>query len=243
MTSRAAEEREAFNKAYARAASSSITWFITEYPKLITQQNGAKPLAEMLAIYRNTSIKNHLRGSLTAAAQRGSSTALMFYGQYYIITAMNKPTEYAVVNAGLAGFLSGGVSSFVHSAFEPLKIRHEGFKFSVYKKAIVPMFWRHGLFDATFFAMNTLLKDYSYPTQFAVSALAASCVNLPHDLWKTQLIKALPARVRFMDVLRSLTMSEYSKQMLAKCADLGVNWGMTGLLYQSVFMVIDTEKA
>ncbi len=233
--SRASEEQEAFKKAGARAIASSFTWFLTEYPKLIAQ-SGKVPLSELISIYKNTSLKNHIRGSLSAAAQRGSSACIMFYGQYYITTAMNKPTESAALNAGLAGFLSGGASSLIHTVFEPMKIRHEGFKFNVYVRALVPMFWRHGLFDATFFAMNSTLKDYSYATQFAVSALAASCVNLSHDLWKTQLIKALPTRVKYISVLRDLTLREYGKQMVMKSLDLGMNWWLTGLLYQKVFV-------
>jgi hypothetical protein len=161
----------------------------------------------------------------------------MFYGQYYISNILNKPTEYAAVNAGMAGFVSGGASAFVHTIFEPLKIRHsEGFRLDTYRKALVPMFFRHALFDMYFFTSVACMPDYSYPVQFAVSALGASLINLPHDLWKTQLIQALPARVRFITVLRSLTLKEYAKQMFMKSADLGMNWGLTGFLYEQLFV-------
>ena len=229
-------EAEAIRKACCRAVASGFTWFITEYPKLLIQSGNGTTLAQSFAIYKKTPITSHLRGAFSSAAQRGSSTCIMFYGQYYIAATLGKPTEYAAVNAGIAGFISGGVSSFVHTIFEPMKIRHgEGIKWSVYRKAIVPMFWRHALFDMSFFSCGTLLKEHPYSTQFAVSALVASSVNLFHDLWKTQLIKALPKRVKFLTVLSGLTPKEYMKQMAWKSMDLGANWWLMGFMYQRLF--------
>lgn len=121
----AGEEVEALRKASTRAVASFFTWFIAEYPKLIIQGNNVS-LKESFSIYKNTSFKNHLRGALSSAAQRGTSACIMFYGQYHISNALDKPTEYAAVNAGIAGFISGGASSFIHTLFEPMKIRHEG---------------------------------------------------------------------------------------------------------------------
>lgn len=230
----ASEEREALNKAGCRTAASFCTWFLTEYPKLIIQ-GGDKTLANSFVVYRNTSFINHFRGAFSSAAQRGSSACIMFYGQYYISSVLGKPTESTTINSGIAGFISGGASSFIHTIFEPMKIRHESIKWNIYKKAIVPMFWRHALFDMTFFSCGTLLKDKPYSTQFAVSALAASCVNLFHDLWKTQLIASLPKRVKFVAVVRGLTPSEYIKQMAWKSLDLGANWWFMGFLYQRAF--------
>ena len=103
------------------------------------------------------------------------------------------------------------------------------------KKAIVPMFWRHALFDMIFFSSTTALKDKPYSTQFAISALAASCVNLFHDLWKTQLIKSLPKRIKFITTLKTLNPMELSKQMSWKGMDLGTNWWMTGFLYAAIY--------
>ena len=229
-------EAEALRKASCRAVASGFTWFITEYPKLLIQSGNGTTLAQSFATYKSTPFSSHLRGAFSSAAQRGSSTCIMFYGQYYIAATLGKPTEYAAVNAGIAGFISGGVSSFVHTIFEPMKIRHgEGIKWSVYRKAIVPMFWRHALFDMSFFSCGALLKDHPYSTQFAVSALVASSVNLFHDLWKTQLIKALPKRVKFLTVLRGLTPTEYAKQMAWKSMDLGANWWLMGFMYQRLF--------
>ncbi|KAJ1386989.1 hypothetical protein B484DRAFT_459899 [Ochromonadaceae sp. CCMP2298] len=234
MTNGGGEEMEVLRKASSRALASSLTWFGTEYPKLIIQSGNTT--AQAIAIYKNTAFTSHLRGAVSSAAQRGSSACIMFYGQSYIEAAMGKPTEYAVVNAGMAGFISGGLSSFVHSIFEPLKIRHgEGFRLSVYKKALVPMMWRHALFDMSFFSCGALLADKPYSTRFAVSALVASSINLFHDLWKTQLIKALPKRVKFITVLRSLTPAEYFKQMAYKSFDLGANWWLMGFIYEQLF--------
>ena len=241
----AAEEHEALRKAGARTIASSMTWFLTEYPKLIFQSAGNGSFSQTYAIFQKTPLRSHLRGSFSSAAQRGSSACIMFYGQYYIANLLNKPTEYVAVNAGIAGFVSGGASSLIHTVFEPMKIRHgEGFRLPVYTKALVPMFFRHALFDMYFFTSISVLQDYtsSPAIQFAMSALGASIVNLPHDLWKTQLIQSLPARVKFITVLRSLTLKEYSRQMFMKSADLGMNWGMTGFLYSQIWKKSEQSK-
>ena len=183
-----------------------------------------------------TSIHHHLRGAMSSAAQRGSSALIMFYGQAYISRAIygqeNAPNWWS---AGAAGFLGGGISSLVHTIFEPIKIRHEPMSLRVYQASLWPMMWRHALFDGTFFATSTVLHDCSYATQFGISALAASTVNLTHDLWKTQFIKALPLRLRWITVVRSLTFSSFQQQLGMKATDLGFNWWLTGLLYAFLF--------
>jgi len=223
---------EALNKAQSRALASAGTWFITEYPKLLIQ---SRPFSTTWEAYRSTSIQHHLRGASLSAFQRGSSAYIMFYGQSWIAKVLGSPTSNATANAGIAGFISGGASSLVHTIFEPMKIKHESFRFDVYSKALVPMFWRHALFDTAFFASNAALIDQPYSVQFGVSALAASCVNLTHDVWKTRFIQALPKRLAFVTVLRELSTVEYAKQLCWKSIDLGANWFATGVVYSHFF--------
>jgi len=230
MTDKAATE--AFNKAQSRALASAGTWFITEYPKLLVQ---SRPFSTTWEAYRSTSVGHHIRGASLSALQRGSSACIMFYGQSWIANVLGSPTSSATANAGLAGFISGGASSFVHTIFEPMKIRQESFSFDVYRKSLVPMFWRHALFDTAFFATNAALIDQAYSVQFGVSALVASCVNLIHDVWKTRVIQGLPKRLSFVTVLRSLSTVEYTKQLCWKSIDLGANWFATGVLYSHLF--------
>ena len=232
-------------KAFARSISSFFTWYMSEYPKLLIQRG--KTIKELTNAYRKTSISSHLQGSLSSVGQRGASAFLMFYGQNYISTKMGTPTEIPMVNAGLSGFVSGGLSSLVHTIFEPMKIRlekkvaaghsplsiNQGIK--IYTRSLKPMFWRHALFDGTFFATSSLVQDHSYSIQFAVSAFMASCANLTHDVWKTKLIRSLPYRVTYLMILRNMTFREYSKQLIWKSFDLSTNWFITGLIFSSLF--------
>lgn len=238
-TSSASDEAP-WRKALTRSIASFGTWFVTEYPKLILQQqrqsHSKHPLLKTLDIYKATPMNHHLRGAMSSAAQRGSSALIMFYGQAYIsrsIYGRDKAPNWW--SAGIAGFLGGSISSLVHTLFEPIKIRHEPMSLRLYRASLWPMMWRHGLFDGTFFATSTLLEDCSYATQFGVSALAASTVNLTHDLWKTQFIRALPQRLRWITVVQGLTPTSFQQQLLVKASDLGINWWLTGLLYASLF--------
>ena len=241
-----------WSKAAARSMASLGTWFATEYPKLIFQQQkqskSRHPLVETLHIYRNTCFSNHVRGATSSAAQRGSSALIMFYGQHYILgclsvkngNSFSQQTATSWYSAGLAGFLSGGASSLIHTLFEPIKIRHEPLTWNIYRASLLPMAWRHALFDSTFFAASTALEQsdypFSYATQFGLSALAASTVNLTHDLWKTQFIRDLPNRqLKWMAVVKSLSVRSFRQQLYAKAADLGLNWWFTGFLYALLF--------
>ena len=247
-----------WKKAAARSIASFGTWFCTEYPKLIVQQQqqqqhsksgGGKTgnlliLLNSFHIYKNTPFKNHWRGALSSAGQRGSSAWIMFYGQAFISqTIYHGPdtTSGAIPwwTAGLAGVFGGGISSLVHSLFEPIKIRHEPLSWRVYSASLWPMMWRHALFDGTFFATSSLLEtnySLSHATQFGLSALVASTVNLSHDVWKTQYIKALPKRLQWLTVVRSLSWASFRQQLAVKGADLGFNWWLTGLLYGYLFV-------
>ncbi|CAB9519138.1 expressed unknown protein [Seminavis robusta] len=228
-----------WRKALTRSVASAGTWFVTEYPKLIfqRQQGQAHPIQSSIQIYRQTPWNHHLRGAVSSAAQRGSSAFLMFYGQAAISNAIfGTTTNSSWLSSGLAGFLGGGVSAVVHTLFEPLKIRHDQrLTWSIYKASLRPMMWRHALFDGTFFATTSLLQEYSYATQFGVSALAASTVNLTHDVWKTQFIRALPKRVRWITVVQGMTSTCFRQQLVVKAADLGFNWWVTGLLFAALF--------
>lgn len=225
---------EALKKAVARSIASTGTWFVSEYPKLIIQ-SGSTSAGNTFKIYAATAPLDHLRGALSSAAQRGSSACIMFYGQFVVTEALGSPLKSDVANAGLAGFFSGGASSLIHTIFEPIKIRHEGFRFDVYSRALLPMFWRHALFDMSFFASNAAIQDQSHSVQFCLSALAASCANLTHDVWKTRLIKALPARLPYHVVLKEMMGREYFRQLAWKSVDLGTNWFATGALYSNLF--------
>jgi hypothetical protein len=211
---------------------------VTEYPKLLFQQQQRHPTPAIssLRLYRETPWNSHVRGAMSSFAQRGSSAFIMFYGQATISKAIpggsRMPDWWS---AGMAGFLGGGLSAFVHTLFEPVKIRYSGLTWPVYCASLWPMMWRHALFDGTFFATSACLYDRSYATQFGVSALAASTVNLTHDVWKTQFIRALPARVRWMTVIQGLTLKSFKQQLVIKAADLGFNWWVTGLLFAYLF--------
>lgn len=214
------QEDAPWHKAMTRSMASFGTWFVSEYPKLILQQQQAAtkgvnkfPLVSALNTYQSTSASNHFRGALSSAAQRGSSACIMFYGQSYISHSLlytlqkekNEPPTPGTVamTAGLAGLLGGGASSLIHTLFEPIKIRHEPLTANIYRASLWPMMWRHALFDGTFFATSACLEQYNqnpqnsyqfgYATIFGVSALCASTINLTHDLWKTQYIQALPS--------------------------------------------------
>jgi hypothetical protein len=231
-----------WSKALSRAIASSGTWFVTEYPKLLfqQQQRHPTPLISSLQIYRQTPWNNHVRGVLASFAQRGTSAFIMFYGQATISKAIHQHDGHGSHvpewrSAGMAGFLGGGISALVHTLFEPIKIRHAVLTRPVYLASLWPMMWRHALFDGTFFATNACLYDRSYATQFGVSALAASTVNLTHDVWKTQFIQALPSRLRWMTVIQGLTLKSFQQQLVIKAADLGFNWWVTGLLFSYLF--------
>ena len=243
-----------WKKAATRSMASFGTWFCTEYPKLILQQqqqhrhsNSKSPLlVKSFQIYKATPWQHHLKGAVSSAGQRGSSAWIMFYGQAFISQSLyhdqdrngQQPPWWT---AGIAGALGGGISSLVHSIFEPIKIRHEPFSWRIYKASVWPMMWRHALFDGTFFATSTLMDSseqysFSYATQFGLSALAASAVNLTHDLWKTQYIRALPRRLKWVTVVQSLSRKSFRQQLVVKAADLGFNWWVTGLLYAYLFV-------
>jgi hypothetical protein len=229
-----------WRKALTRSVASFGTWFVTEHPKLILQQqrqsHSRHPLLTTVDIYRKTPWNHHLRGATSSAAQRGSSALIMFYGQAYISrTLYGAEVAPSWWSAGMAGFLGGGISSLVHTIFEPIKIRHQPMSWAVYQASLWPMMWRHALFDGTFFATSTLLHDSSYATQFGISALAASTVNLTHDLWKTQFIQALPQRMKWLTVVRGLNFASFQQQLIMKATDLGFNWWVTGLLYAYFF--------
>lgn len=274
----------AWRKALTRSMASAATWFVTEYPKLIFQQQQQTQqqhdhhhrttksiFGSTLQIYSETPWKNHVRGALSSAAQRGSSAYIMFYGQATIsnlIMPKNKNNndqqqqQSTWYYAGIAGLIGGGLSALVHTLFEPIKIRQEPLTWPVYRASLWPMAWRHALFDGTFFASCALLqqqgKDYhfSYAMQFGISALAASTVNLTHDVWKTQFIQALPCvsspleqqnqrqreqqqqrPIKWITVVRSLTVTSFRQQLLVKAIDLGFNWWATGLLYAYLFQL------
>lgn len=235
--------KEPLQKATARGVSSFFTWYLSEYPKLLIQRGDN--VKEMVKSYRRTSLSGHLQGSLSSMSQRGASAFLMFYGQQYVSTnIVGSPTNIQMIDAGLSGFVSGGFSSFVHTIFEPIKIRIEkkGVPFSInhgikiYTRSLIPMFWRHAIFDGVFFATNNLIQDQPYSIQFAVSAFMASCANLTHDVWKTKLIRSLPHRVTYFMILRNMTFREYNKQLLWKAFDLSTNWFMTGLFFSCFFL-------
>ena len=81
----------------------------------------------------NTKFSTHMQGAFASASQRGSSAGIMFMGQHVVNQAIGEPTRFVAVNAGLAGLIGGGASAFIHSVFEPLKIRAgEGFRFNTY---------------------------------------------------------------------------------------------------------------
>lgn len=235
------ESAASAKKAAARSVSSFFTWYCGEYPKLLIQSG--KDASQVMKAYRETEWTSHLRGSLSSASQRGASAFLMFYGNHYVSNSLGQPTDIAVVNAGMSGFISGGLSSFVHTVFEPLKIRLERQAFSkswqysmnIYYRSLIPMFWRHALFDAAFFATNAAVKDQPYSIQFGISAFIASCVNLTHDVWKTKFIKALPRRISYLMVIQNMTFREYGKQLFFKSIDLGTNWFLTGLVLSSMY--------
>lgn len=162
--------------AATRAIASSGTWLITEYPKLILQQQRRHhfnhPLLATLDVYKATPFRDHLRGAVSSSCQSGSLALIMFYGQRYIshIMIQTNSTESTWNSSGMAGFLGGGVSSLVHTIFEPMKIRHERISQPLYSASLWPMMWRHALFDGTFVATSTYLKTHydhvSYATQF-----------------------------------------------------------------------------
>ena len=157
------QEDAPWHKAMTRSMASFGTWFVSEYPKLILQQQQAAtkgvnkfPLVSALRTYQSTSAANHFRGALSSAAQRGSSACIMFYGQSYISHSLlytlqkekNEPPTPGTVamTAGLAGLLGGGASSLIHTLFEPIKIRHEPLTANIYRASLWPMMWRHALF-------------------------------------------------------------------------------------------------
>ena len=183
-------------------------------------------------------MNHHVRGAASSAAQRGSAALIMFYGQAYISRAIygqdKAPTWWA---AGISGALGSDISSLIQTVFEPAKKRNEAPSFQLYRSSLYPMMWRNCLFGSTFFATSTMLQDgnYSYATQFGVSALAASTVNLTHDVWKTQFIKALPNRIKWISVVQGMTVASFRTQWFAKAGDLGFNWWFTGLLYAYFF--------
>lgn len=236
--------------ASTRSLASFGTWFVTEYPKLILQQqhhhHSKHPLLATIDVYRATPFRDHLRGAASSACQRGSSAWIMFYGQSYISHAIyGDAANRTWWSAGMAGFLGGGTSSLVHTIFEPMKIRHETISWHVYRASLWPMMWRHALFDGTFFATSTYLQTHyshvSYATQFGVAALAASTINLTHDLWKTQYIREwsqqMPHRgLKWITVVRGLSLRAFGQQLGIKSSDLGFNWWVTGLLYAAIFV-------
>lgn len=105
-----------------------------------------------------------------------------------------------------------------------------------------------------FFATNSLVRDKSYSVQFTLSALSASVCNLAHDIWKTQVIKSLQSNnvdnrkvavtVTLLQVLQSLTVKEYFKQLSMKSIDLGFNWFLSGLFYDyfTAYMSVSTKE-
>lgn len=74
-----------------------------------------------------------------------------------------------------------------------------------------------------------------------VAPLAASAVNLTHDLWKTQFIRTWSPhrRLQWIAVVRGLTIKSFGQQLGIKATDLGFNWWLTGLLYASIFTADD----
>ncbi|KAG7351951.1 hypothetical protein IV203_007999 [Nitzschia inconspicua] len=154
--SKSKSDASPWQTAVTRSLASFGTWFVTEHPKLILQQqrnhHSKHPLLGTLDVYKAISLRDHLRGA-------SSSAMIMFYGQYYIFHMIYGDTKSPTwLSSGIAGFLGGGVSSLVHTIFEPMKIRHQRISWNVYRASLWPMMWRHALFDGTFFATLTFYR-------------------------------------------------------------------------------------
>lgn len=109
-----------------------------------------------------TTYANHIRGATASATQRGSSTFLMFYGQRHVNELLNKLSvesnlpieENGFIMSGFSGSIAGGRSAFIHSIFEPMKIRNENFKLGIYYRSLNVMVWRHAIFDGNMMLYN-----------------------------------------------------------------------------------------
>jgi hypothetical protein len=196
----------------------------------------------------------------SSAIQRGGSAFFMF-------TCQNKVYEWTngllsvgggekndIVGHCFAGVLSGAVTAPFHTYWELAKVRG-GLpdSWTMYRTALIPMIFRHAVFDGVFFGVSTACDQWGKDlrqqqemseilshsgVKFGLAAATASLANLLFDVWKTRRMGSFPTRVNFISgVVRTMTAASFISNYLVKGTDLTVNWFVVGSLKDHLFFV------
>ena len=217
----------------ARMVASALTWPV-EKSKLLFQ--ASRPVSSFWKL----PLRHHVMGMVSSSLQRGGSAFLMFYTQSKLSNVLHSTTSSPVVNQSLAGALGGTVSAPFHTYWELIKVRGTLPSFKIYHLSLVPMLFRHGVFDGTFFAVHALCpSDYGSGVRFAASAATASFTNLVFDVWKTRGMQEFPKHVRFRAVVKSLPPRVFLANYVVKGAELSTNWFVVGCIKDHCFTAGD----
>lgn len=241
---------EAFINTYARIGASALTWPI-EKTKLLYQGSSTTPTsANSASITGRQScnmiinrliqlpIQQHMMGIVSSGLQRGGSAFFMFYTQSQILQYTNQVTPSPVLDQAIAGGVSGAITAPFHTYWELIKVRGTMPSFGAYRTCLYPMLFRHAIFDATFFGVNTAVgTDTTHAgVRFALAAASASFMNLIWDVWKTRQMEYYPKRVWLAQgVLASMTMRSLLSNYLVKGTDLTANWFAVGCFKEIFF--------
>jgi hypothetical protein len=206
-----------------------------------------------------TSPVHHLSGMASSGIQRGMSAFLMFYAQGHIYQSTKGTTPSYIMDQALAGALSGAVSAPFHTVWELIKVRggagtstststtkganrivmvpQRQRVLAMYLTCLVPMVFRHGIFDATFFGVSAAAAPCSDSSgvRFALAAASASLTNLLWDVWKTRQMEHYPLRISFQQVARSMRWRTFLSHYVVKGTDLTANWFAVGYIKDHYF--------
>ena len=214
-----------------------------------TQSSSLSQVRYVTQRFVSLPLKHHVLGVTSSGLQRGGSAFLMFYAQSHVYEVTTGMTGYACSDHAVAGALSGLLSAPFHTYWELIKVRGTiPNALSCYFICLGPMLLRHGVFDGTFFGVNSYLLDQqrqdnsnlpkSSGFRFAMAAASASFTNLWFDIWKTLQMKLYPKRMRLyrgvMIPMHWMTRSFWSNY-LVKGTDLTVNWFAVGCLKDYLF--------
>lgn len=245
--------------------ASALTWPI-EKSKLLYQGGGTTTNASgvvrrLIAL----PLPQHALGMLSSSFQRGGSAFFMFACQQQIYTTFigtsSPPSPSSslksVLNHMLAGAVSGALTAPFHTYWELAKVRghllyfnntsNNGWK--LYQTCLVPMIFRHAIFDGVFFGVSTASDVLGQQddngsnnfmshagVKFGLSAATASLANLVWDVWKTRRMEAFPMRIGFVTgVLQTMTLKSFLLNYAVKGTDLTVNWFVVGCLKEHNF--------
>ena len=225
---------EAFLNTYARIGASVLTWPI-EKAKLLYQ--GGVHGGNIFHRLTYLPVNQHAMGMLSSALQRGGSAFFMFYGQSHMYGLTKGSTDSMVLDQAFAGGLSGTLTAPFHTYWELIKVRGGLPCSRSYKMCLYPMAFRHAIFDATFFGVNSAVgqEEYHSSIRFALAAASASCMNLLWDVWKTRQMEAFPKRVRFASIFWNMKWRSFVRNYLVKGTDLTANWFVVGCLKEQLF--------